>query len=66
MSYTFTFVLLLHLIYLLYLSNVYCTCSFFTNLDLFCIDNARVIYQKVRYLVQRFSGKDRTHPQMSA
>ena len=23
---------------------------FFTNLDLFCIDNARVIYQKTRYL----------------
>jgi hypothetical protein len=26
----------LHLIYLSYLSNVYCACSFFTNLDLFC------------------------------
>ena len=23
---------------------------FFTNLDLFCIDNARVIYRKIRYL----------------
>ena len=23
----------------------------FTNLDLFCIDNARVIYRKIRYLV---------------
>ena len=22
---------------------------FFTNLDLFCIDNARVIYRKIRY-----------------
>jgi len=27
---------------------VYRACSFFTNLDLFCIDNARVIYQKIR------------------
>ena len=32
-----------------YLSNVYRACSFFTNLDLFCIDNARVIYRKIRY-----------------
>ena len=24
---------------------------FFTNLDLFCIDNARVIYRKIRYLL---------------
>jgi len=23
---------------------------FFTNLDLFCIDNARVIYRKIRYI----------------
>ena len=23
---------------------------FFTNLDLFCIDNARVIYRKIRYV----------------
>jgi len=23
---------------------------FFKNLDLFCIDNARVIYRKIRYL----------------
>jgi hypothetical protein len=29
-------------------SNVYCACSFFTNLDLFCIDNVRVIYKKIR------------------
>ena len=28
---------------------VYRACSFFTNLDLFCIDNARVIYRKIRY-----------------
>ena len=48
MSYTSTLVLLLHLIYLSYLSNVYRACSFFTNLDLFCIDNARVIYRKIR------------------
>jgi len=41
--------LLLHLIYLSYLSNVYRACSSFTNLDLFCIDNARVIYRKIRY-----------------
>ena len=32
------------------ISNVYRACSFFTNLDLFCIDNARVIYRKIRYL----------------
>ena len=49
MSYTSTLVLLLHLIYLSYLSNVYHACSFFTNLDLFCIDNARVIYRKIWY-----------------
>ena len=24
---------------------------FFTNLDLFCIDNARVIYRKIRYFI---------------
>ena len=30
-------------VYLSYLSNIYRACSFFTNLDLFCIDNARVI-----------------------
>ena len=24
---------------------------FFTNLDLFCIDNARVIYRKIRYII---------------
>ena len=35
-------------VYLSYLSNVYRTCSFFTNLELFCIDNARVIYRKIR------------------
>jgi len=27
---------------------------FFTNLDLFCIDNARVIYRKIRYIFQIF------------
>jgi len=37
-------------VYLSCLSNVYCTCSFFTNLDLFCIDNTSVIYRKIRYL----------------
>ena len=26
---------------------------FFTNLDLFCIDNARVIYRKIWYITQR-------------
>jgi hypothetical protein len=33
------------------LSNVYRACSFFTISDLFCIDNARAIGQKIRYLV---------------
>ena len=33
-------------VYLPYLSNVYCARLFFTNLDLFCIDNVRVIYTK--------------------
>ena len=28
---------------------VYRACSFFTNLDLFCIDNARVTYTKYKY-----------------
>ena len=28
---------------------------FFTNLDIFCIDNARVIYRKIRYL-KNFHG----------
>ena len=37
-------------VYLSYLSNVYRACSFFTNLDLFCIDNARIIYRKIWYL----------------
>jgi len=32
------------------ISNVYRACSFFTNLDLFCIDNAGVIYRKIRYV----------------
>jgi len=41
----------LHLIYLSYLSTVYRACSFFTNLDLFCIDNLRVIYRKIRYII---------------
>jgi len=27
---------------------VYSTCSFFTNLNLFCMDNACVIYRKIR------------------
>jgi hypothetical protein len=44
MSYTSTLVLLVHLIYLSYLSNVYRECSFFMNSELFCIDNVRVIY----------------------
>ena len=29
---------------------------FFTNLDLFCIDNARVIYRKIRYLLTVFEN----------
>ena len=33
-----------------FIPNVYRAYSFFTNLDLFCIDNARVIYRKIRYL----------------
>ena len=45
---------LLHLIYLSYLSNIYHACSFFTNLDLFCIDNGRVIFRKIRYIVLHF------------
>jgi len=32
-----------------FISNVNGAFSFFTNLDLFCIDNARVIYRKIRY-----------------
>jgi hypothetical protein len=39
---TSTLVLLLHLIYLSYLSNVYRAYSFLTNLD-FCIENARAL-----------------------
>jgi hypothetical protein len=35
MSYTSTLLLLLHLIYLSYLSNVYRACSFFANSELF-------------------------------
>ena len=27
---------------------------FFTNLDLFCIDNARVIYRKIRYFTRSY------------
>ena len=27
---------------------------FFTNLDLFCIDNARVIYRKIRYISLKY------------
>jgi len=30
-------------VYLSYLSNVYRACSFFMNLDHFCIDNARYL-----------------------
>jgi hypothetical protein len=44
------------LIYLSYLSNVYRACSFFANSELFCIDNARVIYKKIRYLDPRQEG----------
>jgi hypothetical protein len=64
MSYISTLVLLLHLIYLSYLSNVYRTCSFFTNLDLFCIDNAGIIYKKnmVLELVNCTSGKHEPPP----
>jgi hypothetical protein len=50
MSYTSTLLLLLHLIYLSYLSNVYRACSFFANSELFCMNNARVIYWKIWYL----------------
>jgi len=32
------------------LSNVYRACSFFTISDPFCIDNARVIGRKIRYI----------------
>jgi len=38
-------------VYLSYLSNVYRACSFFTNLDRFCIDNGRVVYRKIRYFL---------------
>ena len=34
-----------------FILNIYRACLFFTNLDLFCIDNARVIYRKIRYLI---------------
>jgi len=37
-------------VYLSYLSNVYRTCSFFTNLELFCIDNARIIENYGNYI----------------
>jgi hypothetical protein len=52
MSYTSALLLLLHLIYLSYLSNVYRACSFFVNSELFCIDNARIIkkYGIINYL----------------
>ena len=36
-----------------FIPNVFRACSFFTNLDLFCIDNARVIYGKIRYLLSQ-------------
>jgi len=32
-----------------FIPNVYRACSFFTNLYLFCIDNARVMYRKIWY-----------------
>jgi hypothetical protein len=38
---------------------VYRACSFFTNLDLFSIDNARVIYRKIRYK-KRMAGNSET------
>ena len=34
-----------------FIPNVYRACSFFTNLDLFFIDNAHVIYGKIRYIL---------------
>ena len=34
-----------------FIPNVYGACLFFTNLDLFCIDNERVIYRKIRYFI---------------
>ena len=46
-------------VYLSYLSNVYRACSYFTNLDLFCTDNARVIYRKIRHLLSL--QKERCH-----
>jgi hypothetical protein len=59
MSYTSTLVLLLHLIYLSYPYNVYRACSFFMNLDLFCIGNACVIYKKIRYLTVDVTSKNK-------
>jgi len=37
------------------ISNVYRACSFFTSLDLFCIDNTRVIYRKIQYFAYLYS-----------
>ena len=37
-----------------FIPNVHRACSFFTNLDLFCIDNARVIYTKYGNLIVSF------------
>ena len=41
------------------LSNVYRACSFFTILGPFCIDNARVIGRKIRYI--KYSTKKHTY-----
>ena len=35
---------------------VYRACSYFTNLDLFCVDNVRVIYRKIRYIIIFWEG----------
>ena len=34
---------------------------FFTNLDLFCIDNARVTYRKIRYIYIHTHTQTHTH-----
>jgi hypothetical protein len=63
MSYTSTLVLLLHFIYLSYLSNVYRACSFFANSELFCIDNARYLSKNT---VFKFSSIWTFLPRMSS
>jgi hypothetical protein len=47
--------------------NVYRAFSFFTNFDIFCIDNARVIYRKIRYffLSHTIIPADLFHPSPS-